>query len=401
MAVKVRKRGIGWEYRFEGAKIDGKRKQVSKGGFRTKKEAEIAGNEAYNTFNKTGEYIVPSDISFADLLDMWLEHERANYVKTTISGYKKKIANHIKPELGKYKAKALSYCILQDFITKLFNEGTSRYSLSGYMAILSQCFKFAIKENILVMNPMDNVMLPRTTAIPETPSKEKAHVYIEQDEIKKIFNRFPEGSSAHIPLMLGYKCGLRLGEAFGVSWDDIDFDNKQITINRQVQWVDKKTDKNNQGYWYIAPPKYNEVRIIDIDDDLVNLLKRTRALQLERRHNFSNYKNLYISNNDNKINSNNDGKAIEFVSVKYDGSFCGSRIIAYVSQVVHYKLGFKEFDFHSLRHTHCTMLFENDVNLKYIQKRLGHKNLEVTLQYYIRYTEEMHIKGKAIIENMF
>ena len=56
-------------------------------------------------------------------------------------------------------------------------------------------------------------------------------------EWENIILRFPEGHSCHIPLMLGYHCGLRLGEAFALTWDDINFDNNTISINKQVQMI--------------------------------------------------------------------------------------------------------------------------------------------------------------------
>lgn len=55
--------------------------------------------------------------------------------------------------------------------------------------------------------------------------------------MKEIFERFPEGSSVFLTLMFGYKCGLRIGEAFAVTWNDINFENKTLCVRRQVQIV--------------------------------------------------------------------------------------------------------------------------------------------------------------------
>ena len=90
--INVRKRGQKWEYRFEAAKINGKRKQIGKGGFRTKKEALEAGAEALAEYKKSGKSFKPSEMSFSDLLDEWYE----NYCKvelkdTTLIGYEKNI----------------------------------------------------------------------------------------------------------------------------------------------------------------------------------------------------------------------------------------------------------------------------------------------------------------------
>lgn len=70
----------------------------------------------------------------------------------------------------------------------------------------------------------------------ENTTISKKHVYIPQEAMQKIFERFPEGSSAYIPIMIGYHTGLRLGEIYGLVWEDIDFKNKTLSVNRQVQW---------------------------------------------------------------------------------------------------------------------------------------------------------------------
>ena len=71
--VTIQKRGKYYQYKFETAKIDGKRKFSSKSGFRTKAEAEKEGIKAYNEYMNTGHDFTPSDMSYSDLLDYWLE----------------------------------------------------------------------------------------------------------------------------------------------------------------------------------------------------------------------------------------------------------------------------------------------------------------------------------------
>ena len=72
--LRTRKRGKYWEYSFEGAKIEGKRKPVSKSGFRTKAEAIAAGTQAKAEYDNTGRSFTPSDVSVADYLDLSLIH---------------------------------------------------------------------------------------------------------------------------------------------------------------------------------------------------------------------------------------------------------------------------------------------------------------------------------------
>ena len=74
--INVRKRNNKWQYQFEAAKIEGKRKQITKSGFNTKKEALDAGVKALAEYNNSGLHFEPSEISVSDYFDYWYK----NYV---------------------------------------------------------------------------------------------------------------------------------------------------------------------------------------------------------------------------------------------------------------------------------------------------------------------------------
>lgn len=399
----ARKRGNKWEYRFEGAKIDGKRKQFSKSGFATKKEALEAGAKALAQYNQAGTIFTPSEISFADYLEYWIENYcKSNLKSATITNYQKKIRLYIKPELGLYKIKALSPSVLQQFITDKFNEGFSRNTLSVIKGILSNSLSYAVEPlRYIESNPMVYVKLPSKRAIAKVPTRSSPHVYIPKEKMVEIFNRFPEGTSTHLPLMFGYKCGLRLGEAYGLSWNDIDFENQTLSVNRQVQWHEKDTS-TGKGYWFFTNPKYDSFRTITLDNELIELLKRTKDKE-ERAKIF--YADIYIHNYESvhtrAINTIGNGNEIDLIVVRDSGEFIQPRTMQHTSHIIHTQLDYPEFDFHSLRHTHCSMLLEAGASPKYVQERLGHKNIQVTMQIYQHLTDNMVQQGDDILKNLF
>ena len=102
--VNVRKRGKSYQYYFEIAPVNGRRKQQVKSGFKTKKEAEEAGIKAYNEYTQTGHSFIPATISYSDYLDYWLENYcHVNLKYHTIQAYSNIIKNHIRPRLGFYR----------------------------------------------------------------------------------------------------------------------------------------------------------------------------------------------------------------------------------------------------------------------------------------------------------
>lgn len=402
--INVRKRGNKWEYRFEGAKIDGRRNQISKSGFKTKKEALESGVKALAEYNNSGMHFIPSEISLSDYLDLWLkQYCKLNLLNTTYNNYEKKIRLHIKPHLGIYKLSSLTSFILQNFIDLKFNEGYSRNTLSVIKGILVSSLDYATTTlGFIKYNPMHSVRLPQPRAIAIIPTRSKERILLSDDFIKLLFDRFKEPHSAYIELLLGYTCGLRLGEAFAIDLEkDINFKEGYLNVNWQVQHQD--------GFWTLVNPKYNSKRSIKLDDFTLNKLK----LYKERHFNSIKFYKEYYSqlkiNDKNQLNYN-EGIPIHLLSVRDNGTYIQPRIMQHVGRVVHYNLynsqskieeqEFIKYDFHSLRHKHATMLLEGGANIKDVQIRLGHKNIQTTLDIYAHTTKKIEDSTSSILNNL-
>ncbi|MFR4583923.1 tyrosine-type recombinase/integrase [Clostridium cadaveris] len=381
-SVNTRKRGQSWQYQFEAATIDGKRKQITKSGFRTKKEALEAGTKALAEYNNCGLTFTPSEISFNDYLDYWIkEYAEVNLKETTVDNYCKKIKLYIKPDLGVYKLKSLTPAILQSFINKKFNEGFSRNTLLVIKGILSGSLSYAAEPlKFIKFSPMVSVKLPLARAVPNTETRKKEKIVITQEEFKTIIKRFPLGHSCYLPLQLAYRCGLRLGEAFAITWNDVNFDEKTLNINKQVQWKNK--------FWYFTDTKYKSDRIIDLDDIMIDILKKYKDISDRAQEHYGEH---YVQLKVNDLNQINEveGVNINLINVRENGTYVQPRVMQHCFRVIHYDLGSKELDYHSLRHTHTTMLLNEGANVKMVQERLGHKKVEITLEIYNHVTDKM------------
>lgn len=424
--IKARTRNNGkvvYEYRFEVAPINGVRKWKSKSGFATKKEAKEAGKIAQQAYEHIGQVVEPSDMSYADFLDMWLEKDcKLTCKPSTLVGYEKKIRLYIKPEIGSYKLKSITKDILQDFITNMYNEGFSTNTIGSIKGLLTKSFNFALDRHYIVSTPAMRLVIP-TKMQPKVQTKTKKHVYIPKEVMLKIFERFPEGSSAYIPLMIGYHTGLRLGEIYGLVWEDVDFENKTLSVNRQVQWEsgakrseeDKKktngTSKSN-GYWYFSKPKYDSFRTIELDDAIFEVLEKEHNKQLKAKAYYDEYYNHYYCEYEmgkinsvlpmNKISQNKSPYEVDFICRREDGSYINARTTQHTSYIIHNQLQFPQYDTHSLRHTHGTMLYENGASFMYIKERLGHKNLQTTIEIYTNhYTDTINENGSMVLKNAF
>ena len=230
--------------------------------------------------------------------------------------------------------------------------------------------------------------------------------------MNRIFERFPEGNSSYIPMMIGYRCGLRIGEVYALTWDDIDLENKKLTVSKQIQWKQFPRSKEEKqrtngskyaesGFWYFSAPKCDSNRTIDMDSVLTDLLWRERDRQVRAAAYFAERYKHYYEDSSKRITENPIDKEVDFVCRRENGEYINLRTMQYTTQIIHEQLHLPEFDFHSLRHTHATMLVENGAPLKYVQRRLGHKKIDVTMNIYQHLTEALREKGNAVIENMY
>lgn len=353
---------------------------------------------AYTQYKQTGKSFTPSNISVSDYMDYWIDNYcKVNLKANTASTYKKKIDLYIKPAIGSYYLKDIEPSLLQELINNLFNTGMSRNSLGNVKGILTKSFAYA-KTTARFINddPSATISLPLPRAKAEVKTKKKVRVVWTNEQLDTVFKTFAQGHIYHMPLLLAYRCGMRLGEIFGLMWDDIDFDNGILSINRQVQ--------NHDDKWYLENPKYDSFRTIELDDITLSELKRMYEHEKECEQYYNEYYNyIYcetLEDDSKRLTYEPAGESIHMVLVRDDGSWIQPRTMMHCFNVIHHKLGFTELDFHSLRHTHASNLLAKGADVKYVQERLGHKNVATTLDIYAHVTETMRERNKDILNTL-
>lgn len=392
--LNITKRGSKWQYSFEAAKVDGKRKRISKSGFNTKKEAMKAGTEALAEYNNSGLAFEPSNLSYSDYLDYWMKNYcEVNIKPSTVETYAGVIKNHIKPNLGFYKVSSLNPVILQEFINEKYLNGYSKNYLSSFIGILSGSLKYAVYPcSFIKENPMNYVSTPKFKNNDEDDVKT-----ITTKQFNTIIKRFPIGSSYYIQLMIGFHTGFRIGEICALTWDDIDFENKTIEVNKAIKKI--------SGKWFITTPKTKSSnRIIKIGDTLIAALKKHKNMQLQNKLLYGEYYIQQYKDKDSSIQSFPccsdiviPFDKINVVCTKENGEIMTPDSFKYASRVINHSLNIP-FKFHYLRHTHATILIENGANMKYVQKRLGHAKLSTTMDTYSHVTHKMEDDTIEIFE---
>ena len=201
-----------YEYSFEMASVDGKRKRKSKSGFASKRDARIAGRKALSEYENVGQVMVDRDISYADFLDLWMENDcKLTCKESTLYGYEKKIRLYLKPELGGYRVSSIDKKILQTFITDLYNDGFSINTIISIKGLLTKSFNYALENHYIMTSPANKLVIPQNMQ-PDKPTRRKEHIYLTKGNIDSLFERFPKGTSSFVPLQIAYHTGMRPGD---------------------------------------------------------------------------------------------------------------------------------------------------------------------------------------------
>ncbi len=409
--LNVRKRNDKWEYRFEGAKIDGKRNQITKGGFKTKKECQEAGNKALFQYMNAGSIINPIDISVHDYLNYWFDtYCTVNLKHNTQIGYLQLIESHLQPNLGMYYLKSLSPSVIQEYANELKLKGYSKSHITGILSTLSGALEYAVEPlGYISVNPSRNIKLPKIE------KKKKDIIVLDLDEYKQILDRFKD-TRYYIPIMIGFHTGLRISEALALTWQDIDLEKRLINVNKQIVKRSYNLDiraNDKQNTWCFSSTKtVTSTRIVNFGQTLYDALILEYENQIKNEDKYGNFYTIYVEMIDKDEKGNklirilpvqkglkSTKTRVHFVNITESGDYTSAESFKYCTRVARTELKIP-FDYHALRHTHATLLLENGANIKDVQVRLGHTNVQTTLNTYVHQTQKMSTQTVDIFENL-
>ena len=204
-----------------------------------------------------------------------------------------------------------------------------------------------------------------------------------------ILGRFKNNKVFICAFLTACYTGMRTGEVFALTWNDIDLDNRIIKVNKTVY----AKDKEENGRWYLGTTKtIGSSREIYICDTLYSFLLKYKELQNNYKKEFGkNYKHYTLEEVKNKYGklveykitkSNSKCNRVEMVFTRKDGTYSGTDIIRYPFRIIHHELGI-QCRFYDLRGSFATKTLRKGCEIKDISKVLGHSRIETTENYYI------------------
>lgn len=347
------------EYYDEAGKI--KQKSIAKYGLKKKAERHLIELKAEIQNQK---YMFSNDITVTDRCYRYINENKRDWSPYTVKNRLSWVKLNVAPFFKDTKMENLTIHQIQRYLNYLYENFTvesAKTRFGFFRSVVKECYRMKeIKENLC-----DFVKSPKKEA------SSIADVYT-REEILQLFELL-EDKHFELPILLIVLLGLRKGEAYGLTWDDIDFDNNTVKIEQISIYLD--------GSLIFKSPKTDSKRLLSAPIELMNKLKKEKLKQNELKLQgvLENKYNLVCLNKELKPYKNDDLN-------RYYRKFCKEN-------------NFRQLRIHDLRHTNATLLLSG-TDMKTVSGRLGHTDIKITMNKYSHVLEEMDRKASENLSNI-
>ncbi|CDQ41529.1 site-specific integrase [Virgibacillus salexigens] len=369
----IHKRGKKWAYIVNIAKdSEGKRKQVTKSGFKTKKEAQLAANKVENAL-ANGTHLFESNITFKELTEQWFEHY-VTQVKISSVRARRYAIKHLLDVWDSVSIKKITKHMYQTELDKL-NKKFSRNFIDSIHTTANMIFKYAIRKDLLQSSPSASFVMPKKQVTVEDIEQENIQEkFLELNELKEFLSIARKNGLSMDYLIfttLAYT-GIRLGELIALKWSDINFTDCTLRISKTYY----NPNNNKDDFKLLTPKTEKSIRTIMIDKELVELFKEHRKKQNKLK-----MKQQMFFKDQNFIFTENTGnpRVMKMVAIRLQRLMKLMNIDKHITP-------------HGFRHTHTSLLIEAGAGIKEIQERLGHSDINTTMNIYAHMTKNIEEK---------
>lgn len=360
---KWTKDGKSYAFRCYYTDMYGNRKQKESKLYKLKSEAKEAERKFLEEVAKKD--AIENNVEFKTAYNNWLEHKKDTIKITTYYDLKKRLDKHIFSYFKDYKIHKIKINNLNDWKNNLMKKNLSVKSTNMMISYFKEMLKFFniyYEFDNKVANYLTNIRNDKPTTVSSNSETNFWTISEFNSFIKVVDNEFYK-----VIFIFLYRTGLRIGELMALTWKDIDLLKKKVTINKSMSH-----NTFEDGYIIVRPKTNNSVRIVDLDDFLVKLLKSYKSSERntymfdESWFVFGGVKNLGLTSLRRNLN-----KYIDIAKVK-------------------------KITIHGFRHSHVSMLVYLGCDVKDVAERIGDTIQMVEKTYYHMFPE----KKKDTIEKI-
>ena len=391
MAGSIEKRGKN-SYRLtvsEGFDLDGKPIIHRKTVHGTKKDAEVE-LAKFVTEVQNGLVIDGKSLKFSEFTEIWKrDYGSKELAPSTYKRYCRMLETRLLPYFGHFYINKIKptdimkfYDLLEkdtQLVRKKGNNGSkTKKPLSGktileHHRLLRAMLHKAVYWQLIVANPAERVQPPKARK-PKRRSYDDEQTKILLENLELLSS---EDTKYKVAIILTVFTGVRLGELMGLEWQDVDFKNGIISINRSSQYL------SDMGVFTKVPKTESSIREIAIPEFIISLLEEYKLWYEEQK---SFYSELWTDSD--RLFVQADGKPMH-------PSTISKWFVKYVGQI-----GLPVINFHGLRHTNASLLVAQNIDIAVISARLGHAQISTTLDFYVHPLLSHNRKAGYALENL-
>lgn len=324
----------------------------------TKRDAKLKEAEYYTQLKKNT-YISNNNMNISTLCDEYLKYKKDKVSIKTYDRYECVCRIYIKECIGHIKLRNLSVKLLEDFYQDLKENTTlSSASLKKIYQIVNNMLICARKWGYITINANENIDAPKT--------KKREMEYYTPEEVQALLKALEfEPIKYQALLYLALDSGARRGELTGLTWEDIDFENSTIDINKITQYT------KGHGIYEKEPKSLSSYRKIKISQTTLKILKAYEKNQLLMRmrlgSKWGNSKRVFTTDYGYDMHPDTPSSIFDKVIEKHN---------------------LKSINFHGLRHTSISLLINKGIPIQLISKRAGHSNTGITYNTYSHFFDD-------------
>ena len=391
MAGSIEKRGKN-SYRLvclAGYDLQGRPIKKTKTIHGSKKDAEIE-LAKFVADVQNGMFIEGKSLKFSEFTEIWKrDYGSKELAPTTYKRYCRMLETRLLPYFGHFYINKIRptdimkfYDLLEkdtQLVRKSGNNGAkTKKPLSGktileHHRLLRAMLHKAVYWQLIVANPAERVQAPKARK-PKRRSYDDEQTKILLENLEKLSI---EETKYKVAIILTVFTGVRLGELMGLEWQDVDFKNGIISINRSSQYL------SDMGVFTKTPKTESSIREIAIPEFIISLLEEYKLWYEEQK---SLYNELWTDSN--RLFVQADGKPMHPSSIS-------KWFVKYVSTI-----GLPVINFHGLRHTNASLLVAQNVDIAVVSARLGHAQISTTLDFYVHPLLSHNRKAGYALENL-
>lgn len=328
---------------------------------------------------KAGLYNSNKNITLDVYFDEWEKSRRGTIKDSSIKINRSKYNNHIRPVLGKIKVQKIE----KRAVVKLQQDLSKKLSASmtnGVIVLLKTVLNAAVDDEILIKNPAASVKPLRKDDRPK--ASETIHRALTREE-QQAFMQEAKTEWLYEFFCFSLCTGMRLNEITALKWQDIDYINNVIRVNKTVSW------KEGGGIEETLPKSDTSNRDIPMNDTI------KKILQMQKTKMSMVYGEIHARKMDSNIFIGSNGaKAIASSTVS-------SAIDNVLKRLRQQGIEIERFTHHAFRDTFATRYIEEGGNMQTLQKILGHSSLAMTADLYAHVLPNTKQQEMQQIENGF